>query len=133
MERAGRALARLKLSRHGVEDEQLARAAWPVAVGKKVALRTMPLALVRTRLVIEVEDRIWQRQLWGLREQILRALGDVLGRRIVEELEFRIAGPQRKPPQVAAVPLALFADEADQIRDPMFRNIYKASRRKANG
>lgn len=131
MERAGRGLAKLKLARHGVEDEQLACAAWALAVGKTVARRTTALALVRSRLVIQVEDRTWQRQLWGLRGQILASLADALGRPIVEELEFRIAVPQRKPPQAEAAP-ALFGDEADTIRDPMFRNIYKAARRKAN-
>lgn len=131
MERAGRVLAKLKLARHGVEDEQLACAAWPVAVGKTIANRTQALTLVRTRLVIQVEDATWQRQLWGLRGQILARLRETLDRAIVEELEFRIAVPQRKPVQTEqAQPIS--ADEAETIRDPMFRNIYRAARRKAN-
>jgi predicted nucleic acid-binding Zn ribbon protein len=131
MERAGRALARLKLSRHGVEDEQLVRAAWPVAVGRSIARHTEALALVRSRVVVQVEDKIWQRQLWALRGQILARLNETLGRAIVEEIELRIAVPQRKPAVAETVP-ALLADEADAIRDPMFREIYKASRRRAS-
>lgn len=130
MERAGRTLARLKLSQHGVSDEKLACAAWAVAVGKTIANHTSAVAMVRTRLVVQVEDAIWQRQLWTLRPQILRRLSEVLGKSVVEEVEFRIAGPQRKPARAATAP-ALFADEADSIRDPMFRVIYKAARRKA--
>lgn len=131
MERAGRVLAKLKLARHGVADEQLACAAWPVAVGKTIARRTTAVNLVRSRLVIQVEDATWQRQLWSLRGQILSRLAEALGRTVVEQLEFRIAVPQRKPVQQEVAP-ALFADEADAIRDPMFRHIYKASRRKAH-
>ena len=131
MERAGRGLAKLQLARHGVEDEQLACAAWPMAVGKTIARRTTALTLVRNRLVIQVEDKTWQRQLFGLRGQIINRLSEALGRTIVEELEFRIAVPQRKPVQVEMAP-ALFADEADSIVDPMFRHIYKAARRKSN-
>ena len=37
MERAGRVLGKLKLAKQGVSDEELARSAWPVAVGKKIA------------------------------------------------------------------------------------------------
>ena len=131
MERAGRVLAKLKLARHGVADEQLACAAWPVAVGRSIANRTLPVILVRSRLVIQVEDSIWQRQLWGLRNQILARLREVLGQMIVEELEFRIVAPQRKPAHIAAA-VGMSADEADAIRDPVFRQIYKAARRKAN-
>jgi hypothetical protein len=130
MERAGRVLATLKLARHGVGDEQLACAAWPVAVGKTIANRTSAINLVRSRLVIQVEDSTWQRQLWSLRGQILARLAEVLGSPVVAELEFRISVPQRKPVQTETAP-ALLADEADTIRDPMFRNIYRAARRKA--
>jgi Protein of unknown function (DUF721). len=71
MERAGRVLGKLKLSDHGIGDEELARSAWPLAVGKRIASRTGHVSLVRSRLVVEVEDAIWQRQLFTLRGQIL--------------------------------------------------------------
>lgn len=129
MERAGRVLGKLKLTKQGVSDEEMARSAWPVAVGKKIALRTHAAGLVRTRLVIEVEDAVWQRQLWTLREQILRRMEQVLGRKIVEEVEFRIAVPRIKPARAEA--LAASTDEADAIKDPVFRLAYKAARRKA--
>jgi hypothetical protein len=130
MERAGRVLGKLKLTKQGVSDEELAQSAWPVAVGKKIALRTQAFGLVRTRLVVEVEDAVWQRQLWTLREQILQRMEQILGRRIVEEVEFRIAVPRIRPSRAEA--LTTSNDEADLIRDPVFRSAYKAARKRAN-
>lgn len=132
MERAGQVVSRLRLASHGLTDEQIATAAWGVAVGKTIARRTTVLSLVRTRLVVAVEDRVWQKQLFTLRGQIISRLEETLGRRIVEELEFRIAGPARKPVQSAEL-TAEVPDEADGIRDPVLRSIYKSSRRKAAG
>ena len=132
MERAGRVLAKLKLANHGVTDEQLACAAWPISVGKKIANRTTAAALIRNRLVIQVEDAVWQRQLWTLRHQIIRRLGEALGNKLVEEVEFRIhVAPRRQPVRADASRPAKEFDEADDIRDPLFRTIYKAARRKA--
>jgi hypothetical protein len=39
--------------------------------------------------------------------------------------------PQRKPAQTEQRPVHA-GDEADEIRDPVFRSIYRAARRKAN-
>lgn len=131
MERAGRLLAKLKLASHGVTDEQMATAAWPRAVGKTIAQRTSVIALVRNRLVVAVEDNIWQRQLWTLRGQILGRMEEALGRKIVEEVEFRIAGPGRKPVRSELTARLAETDDADGISDSGLRNIYKAARRKA--
>jgi hypothetical protein len=130
MERAGRVLGKLKMSKNGLSDEQFALAAWPVAVGKKIALRTRALQLVRNRLVVEVEDKIWQRQLFTLRYQLIKSLEGILGRVLVEEVEFRVAATKR-PPMRAETALPMFADEAEGIRDPILRSIYKAARKKA--
>ena len=131
MERAGRVLGNLKLAKHGVSDEEMVLSAWPSAVGKKIALRTHAVGLVRTRLVVEVEDAVWQRQLFTLRQQILGRIEQVLGRNVVEELEFRIATPRRMPARAEHVSSAS-ADEADAILDPTFRAAYKAARKRAN-
>jgi len=138
MERASRVLAKLKLANGDVSPEQIATAAWAVAVGSTIARHSSVVGLVRNRLVVEVEDAIWQRQLWSLRSQILRSLDNALGQPpVVTDLEFRVAGPQRKPVQVSVtrqqqsnVPQP-DQDEADAIRDPMFRMIYRAARKKA--
>jgi hypothetical protein len=130
MERASRLLRQLKLP-GDVSPGEVACAAWPGAVGKVVAARTRAARLVRTRLVVEVEDKTWQRQLFGLTGQILRNLEKALGPGWVEDIEFRVV-PRRRGPQRAEVAMPSgAADEADAISDPMLRRIYKASRIKA--
>jgi predicted nucleic acid-binding Zn ribbon protein len=131
MERAGKSIATIaKLRGASLAPDQLAVAAWPAAVGERLASRTNAVTLVRTRLVIEVEDAVWQKQLHQMREQILPRIVAVIGPGIVEELEFRIA-PRvpRRPPQMAASASA--DEEADSIRDPIFRTLYKQGRKKA--
>ena len=131
MERASKLIRELRLSGDVITPEQLCCAAWPEAVGKKIAAHTRPAKLVRTRLVVEVEDHTWQRQLFALTPHILSNLGKTLGSGLVEDLEFRIV-PRRREPLVArqAMP-ALLADDADAIADPVMRHLYKLSRKKA--
>lgn len=129
MERAGRSLSKLRLS-DKISTEELARSAWPVAVGKRIAAHSVAILLVRDRLVIEVEDAIWQKQLFHLRYQVLAKLREVLGDELVREVEFRI-GVQRRPPQMAAA-LSEPPDEADQIEDSVLRMVYRQARKKAS-
>ena len=135
MERAGRLIKNRKISADLVTAEDLLRAAWPVAVGRIIASHTLRIQLVRTTLVVEVEDAIWQRQLFTLRHQILRQLERVMGGCPVTETEFRI-GAQRRQPQRAEMRLAPTAvadplDEAEAIRDPMLQKLFRLSRKKA--
>jgi predicted nucleic acid-binding Zn ribbon protein len=131
MERAGKALAKLKLS-DAIAPDELAFAAWTAAVGKRIAVHARPKALVRGSLVIEAEDAIWQKQLFHLRFDILAKLTDVLGGDIVTDLEFRIAvAAPRRPPQSAQSHSEMVStDEADSIQDPIFRILYRQSRKK---
>ena len=127
MERAS-SLVR-KLSRGLISPEEMACAAWPDAVGKRIAVHTRAAKLVRTRLVVEVEDATWQRNLFSLSRHILRNLEKALGPGIVDDLEFRIL-PRRRQPEVARTSIPLL-DEADAISDPVLRDLYKLSRKKA--
>ena len=134
MERASKLIRGLRLSGDVITPEQLCCAAWPEAVGVKVSRHTRPAKLVRTRLVVEVEDATWQKQLFTLTPHILTNLDRTLGRGLVEDLEFRIV-PRRREPALArhAVPalLAGAIDDADAIADPVMRHLYKLSRKKA--
>jgi hypothetical protein len=129
MERASRFLGKLT---GPIDVDDLARAAWPLAVGKKVAARTRPARMVRTRLIVEVEDPIWKKQLFTLSRQILTNLERHLGQGIVEDLEFRVT-PARREAQRAEVaqPSLKAPDDADQITDRAMRNMYKLSRKRA--
>ena len=132
MERASKLIRGLKLPGDTISAEELASAVWPQAVGKKVASHTRVAKLVRTRLVVEVEDLTWQRQLLALSSHILRNLEKGLGSGLVDDLEFRIVPRRREPERAArAIPGGLFADEADAIADPVMRGIYKTARTKA--
>ena len=128
MERASKVLGKLNLPQGTVDPEIVVCAAWAGAVGKKVAAHTRAARLVRSHLIVEVEDGVWQRQLFVLRSQIRRKIDESIGAGIVEDIEFRVA-PRRLGPQRAQHSTAV-NDDADGIADPVLRNIYKASRKK---
>ena len=87
--------------------------------------------MVRTRLVVEVEDAIWQRQLFALTPQILAKLEQSLGRGVVEEVEFRIVPRRREPRARRRGRTRAGARRSRDIADPVLRSIYRASRKKA--
>ncbi|MBZ5585261.1 MAG: DUF721 domain-containing protein [Acidobacteriia bacterium] len=114
-----------------ITSERVACAAWGPSVGKKIAAHTRAARMVRTRLIVEVEDHIWQKQLFALTPQILGALARNLGGGMVDDLEFRIVPRRREPQRAATAAPALVADEAEGIEDPILRSIYRASRKRA--
>lgn len=128
MERASSFVRRL--SRGIITPEEMALAAWPDAVGKRIAGHTRAAKLVRTRLVVEVEDATWQRNLFSLSRHILHNLEKALGPGLVDDLEFRIL-PRRREPVVARSSVPTLLDDADAIADPVLRDLYKLSRKKA--
>jgi len=131
MERASKLLTALRLPGDSIPAEQLACAAWASAVGPKIAGHTRASRMVRSRLIVEVEDKTWQRQLFALTPHILNNLARHLGSGLVGDLEFRIV-PRRRGPQRATQSTAVLPrDEAETIADPVLRGIYKAARRKA--
>jgi hypothetical protein len=122
----------MKLPGGTISPEEVACAVWPGAVGKRIAAHARAMRLVRTHLVVEVEDEIWRRQLMSLSGQILHNLEKSLGPGAVEDLEFRVV-PPRRDPQRARAPLRAADpyDEANGIADPVLRSIYRASRKRA--
>jgi len=132
MERASKVISKLALPGDTITAEELVCAAWSQAVGRKVASHTHAARLVRTRLVVEVEDRVWQRQLFTLSGFILRNLEKSLGGGIVDDLEFRIVPRRREPQRAQQAMPALVPDEASGIEDPVLRGIYIASRKRAH-
>lgn len=131
MERAGKSLAKLRCS-DAISTDDLARAAWPAAVGKRIAIHAAAKSLVRGSLIVEVEDAIWQKQLFYLRFQILAKLQEVVGAGVITGVEFRIATPRRPPQPALTLNETKPVDEADQIADPGMRIIYKQARKKAS-
>lgn len=114
MERAGRVLARLKLPPGTITPEQLACRGWLAAVGARVAAHARPVRLYEGKLLVEVDDAVWQGHLKVLERQILDRLEEVIGPGIVSGLEFWLAVPRRLP-QFAAEP-AFRADQTGRGR-----------------
>lgn len=135
MERAARLLKNNKSAQRIIGDEDVARGLWPAAVGKTIARHTGQISLVRSTLVVHVEDAIWQKQLFGLTHQIVARMQKLMGSTLVESVEFRIGIPKRQPQRAesAAGPLLSIdaADEADRISDPVLKRIYQISRKRA--
>ncbi len=135
MERAVRLIKTNKYSGKLLTDDDVARAIWPAAVGKAIAAHTSRLTLVRATLVVEVEDAIWQKQLFSLTKQILDRVHKVTGSDAIRDIEFRIAVPRRQPMRAESrdglASQAPAADEADAILDPVLKKVYQLSRKKA--
>jgi len=131
MERAARLLTKLKSK--NLPLGQMVCAAWPEAVGKTVARNTRAVDLAGTRLIVEVESMLWQKNLHGMRHQILRNLRNFVDT-AVTDIEYRVAIPRRPPARTteraeSAVPQTL-ADDAAGIADPLLRKLYLASGRR---
>jgi predicted nucleic acid-binding Zn ribbon protein len=128
MERASKVLGKLNLPEGTVTQEAMVCAVWANAVGKKIAAHSRAVKMVRSHLIVEVEDAIWQRQLFVLRRQIGGKIEECIGAGIVEDIEFRVS-PRRIGP-ARAQRSTTQSDDADGIADPVLRNLYKASRRR---
>jgi len=115
-----------------IDSEQVACAAWARAVGARLAKHTHAAKLVRGRLVVEVEDETWKRNLFSLSRHVMRNLEKFIGPGIVTDIEFRVLPPRREPQRAQTLDLSLpvTADEADGIEDPVLRRLYRTSRSK---
>jgi len=142
MERAGRLLGKIRLPANAITPEERACAAWPAAVGEKIAAKTRVRGLVRDTLVVEVEDIVWQRQLTTLRGQILANLKIALGPKEVTSLDLRPMVQRRAPqsetevrPENTETPERLGPQRAttliEGIRDPVLGIVYRNARKKA--
>jgi hypothetical protein len=136
MERAARLVKKNKYSSKIFSEDDIARAVWPTAVGKAIAAHTSRVTLVRNTLVVEVEDSVWQRQLFPLAAQIRVRLHAVMGSDAIQDIEFRVAIPRRQPMKAksregTAPEKPARVDEADSIQDPVLKKVYQLSRKKA--
>jgi hypothetical protein len=133
MERASKLIRTLRLPGETITAAEIACTVWPNAVGKKIAAHTRAVRMVRERLVVEVEDAVWQRQLNALSRTILRNLERLVGEDLVGDLEFKVVPRRREPQRAQQSAIGLFADDSAAIEDPVLRSIYRASRAKAAG
>jgi predicted nucleic acid-binding Zn ribbon protein len=116
----------LKLPCGEASPEGVARAAWPQAVGKRIAKHARVVGFKEGRLVIEVADSVWLEHLRTMSGHIMASLQQIAGRGTVTRIEFRPGVPRREPQR--AEKTRAVADDADGIADPGLRRLYKASR-----
>ena len=116
------------------DEEALLVALWPVVVGPRVANRARPVRLMGETLVVEVAPGEWRRQLAAMRGSIVERLNAAAGRMVVRKMVYR-AAPRLAPlpPGRAASSTGQPRDEAEEIRDPYLRRLYRRSRRRAEG
>ncbi len=133
MDKALRLLGKLK--NEVVGNEELARAAWRAAVGDRIEAHARFCELVRDRIVVEVDDRVWQSQMHTLEKQILAKLARLLGKVVARHIEYRIAIPKIRPKIDCAQDFRLEPKdvEAGRIGDPGLRRMYLKSKRRASG
>jgi hypothetical protein len=130
MERASRLIGKLQFPGDSVTAGELVCAAWSAAVGKRIAKHARAERLVRTKLIIGVDDSVWGRQLFAMSRMILSRLTESLGEGFVDELEFRIAPQKRGPARAEQSTPSCPDEEAERIEDPDLRRIYLASRKR---
>jgi hypothetical protein len=133
MERAARLIHKNKYSQQILTSDELARAIWPAAVGQAIAAHTSNVRLVRTTLVVEVEDAIWQKQLHALTFQIVERLRKIIGSDAIDDVEFRIGVPRRQPQRAESPHSSAESSEDEQIADPVLRKLYRMSRKRVAG
>ena len=64
--------------------------AWSRAAGDGLRRHAIPFRLFRNTLVVSVADNIWQKQLQSMSAELVSRINRLLGREVVETIEFRI-------------------------------------------
>lgn len=70
--------------------EIAAKLAWSRAAGDGLRRHAIPFRLYRTTLVVSVADVIWQRQMNSMSAELISRINRLLGREVVDTIEFRI-------------------------------------------
>ncbi len=70
--------------------EIAAKLAWSRAAGEGLRRHAIPFRLFQKTLVVSVADTIWQRQMQSMSAELVSRINRLLGREVVEVIEFRI-------------------------------------------
>ena len=134
------ALAAPAASGFGNADEQFAedliRSAWNHLAGRRLAARTRPLRIYRGKLVVEVPESSWARQLRSFEGALLDRVNRLLGERRISDVEWHVNAAleapvdstSRKPPRREVRrpddDRTLDAAAAQAIRNPELRELF---------
>ena len=70
--------------------ETVVKLAWKRAAGEGLRAQAVPFRLYRKLLIVSVADAIWQRQLQQMSAEFIFRINKLLGRNVVDTIEFRI-------------------------------------------
>jgi hypothetical protein len=113
--------------------EIAARIAWTRAAGEGLRPHAVPFHLYGKTLVVAVADAMWQKQLRTMSAELIFRINQMLGRTVVDFIEFRIdpatvakakaeAWAAKSPAQAKRIPIpAEVVSAAGSIADPDLR------------
>src|SRR5258708_21055081 len=73
--------------------EIAAKIAWTRAAGAGLRSNAIPFRLYQKTLIVSVADAIWQRQMQTMSAELLFRVNRLLGRDVIDFIEFRIDPP----------------------------------------
>ena len=114
------------LLREYSDSDEIGRAVvfgmWRQTAGDRLGEHTVPLELDGDRLVIDVPDRSWQRNLESLAPEMIFRLNARAGHQLVRFIEFRVDREALKPDRDRRSGAQSFeADAMDEIDEPLRR------------
>lgn len=114
--------------------EAIAFAAWREIAGEALSRRTRPIALVKKRLTVAVNDAVWQRNLEDLAPGFIARLNRITGDRTITFIDFVVdATPFNDAPKAASKDekdldlSASLIEAADAINDEALRKNFLAT------
>ncbi|MDX6383785.1 MAG: hypothetical protein QOK48_1358 [Blastocatellia bacterium] len=96
--------------------EVATKLAWTRAAGEGLRRHAIPFRLYRTTLVVSVADVIWQKQMQSMADELIARINRLLGREVVETIEFRIDPLAVERVRAASQPRDRSQDE---LREPI--------------
>ena len=83
-------LTRLLPKLLGANPDLAVKLAWARAAGTGLSRQAVPFRFESGRFIVSVADAIWQKQLQSMSAELIFRLNNLLGKRTVAELVFRI-------------------------------------------
>ena len=98
--------------------------AWTRAAGDGLRRHAIPFRLFRKTLVVSVADIIWQKQMQSMSLELISRINKLLGRDVVDEIEFRIDPVTVEQVRANSQPRQ---DPRDKAREPIPAELVSAA------
>ena len=104
--------------------EIAAKLAWTRAAGDGLRRHAIPFRLFRKTLVVSVADAIWQRQMQSMSGELVSRINKLLGREVVEDIEFRVDPATVEQVRTNSQPRQ---DQVGKVRGPIPEELISAA------